>query len=242
MTDTIIPPFQNQSPTSNANWSAQPELFQHMLNVAQGNFGVSAVQVDWSGQMTAADAPYANAGSCGSVNPFTGKMVLGLEPGRLPYLLKPCGGYNGVPPVGNVYGSGVLAIPCCQCQRVQSTEFVNNGNPYLPNQPLTALAPAAGLGSAGATKGMLKHGQYYNDTILGIVIKGIAPLVSTSPLGAPFAGQTTTNGLPTPVAGTAYQPQMKYVVEFYTYFLPPFLGSSVERSYDAAGDAGTDIL
>jgi hypothetical protein len=233
-TPTTIPPFQGQVPDAVRQWSQQPELYQHQLNVAQGVF-YNDMQLTHEAMIYPGDAATLQSGMCVSVDPEDNLFHQGLVPGRIPFLAMPTGSYNGYVPTGNVYQTGICAIPTLQGMRVQTTEYDADGAPYLVNQPLTAFPPNH------AKKGLIKHGENYVDTILGYVIEGITPWVASSPLGHPNAAATGTPGatidLDAAVPGVAYQPMMKYVLSLFTWFLPTLGSRSVEDT-----TTGEDLL
>lgn len=160
-------------------------MYEHLLNQVQGTFG-SDYQIDMSLKLDADDVAKYEHGRVMYIDPDTNLFRVGLPAGYLPFLAAPAGGYEGLAPYGNVYSGEKLGLPCCVGYRVQSTEFKTTDT-YKANCPLTAAA----------STGIINIGAYYNETILGIVVNGVAT----------EAGRD--------------------VLEFITYFLPPLDAGSV---------------
>lgn len=179
-----MPSYFDVNPLENAKTDAAVEMYEHLLNMVQGTFG-SDYQIDMSLQLVDA-AGYYEHGRVMHIDPTTGKFHMGLTHDYLPFLAAPAGGYEGLPPFGNVYSGEKLGMPCCVGYRVQTTEFLTTDT-YPINVPLTAHA----------TTGVIQKGAYYNNTILGIVVKGVESECGRS------------------------------VLEFITYFLPSLDAGSV---------------
>ena len=175
-------PFQGQDPTSEMTRAAQEELYAQLLNHIQGAFGTesSIEMVAPNGEATPGDL---EAGMILRLDPSTGTFLIGLSGNSLGYFAKPAGGYSGVPGDGNVYGDGILALPACAPYRLCTNNFASGQAASLTaNVPITADAA-----------GRITSGTYYEDTIVGIVARGVLE---------------------------DYDKPGRDVVEFYTYFLP----------------------
>lgn len=181
----MSPSYFDLDPTEVMVNDAAVEMYEHLLNQVQGTFG-SDYQIDMSLGIHEDHVANYEHGRAMYIGPSDNKWRVGVETGYLPFLAAPAGGYEGLAPFGNVYAAEKLGLPVCVGYRVQTTEF-NPGETYLPNQPLTA----------DSTTGIIEKGSYYNDTILGIVVNGVATEAGRS------------------------------VLEFVTYFLPPLEAGSV---------------
>ena len=175
-------PFQGQDPTSEMSRAAQEELYALLLNHMQGAFGTeSSVEMTApNGEDTPADL---EAGMIVRLDPTTLTFLIGLDGTSLGYFAKPAGGYSGVPGDGNVYGDGILALPSCACYRLCTNNFASGqAGSLVANTPITSNAA-----------GRITSGTFYNDTIVGIVARGMLD---------------------------DYDKPGRDVVEFFTYFLP----------------------
>lgn len=157
-----MPSYFDLNPLDNAKTADDVSMYEHLLNQVQGTFG-SDYQIDMSLQLDPDDVSKYEHGRVMHIDPTTGKFQVGIHAGYLPFLAAPAGGYEGLPPFGNVYSGEKLGLPVCVGYRVQTTEF-NALETYEPNQPLTA----------NASTGIIEKGVYYTDTVLGIVVKGAA--------------------------------------------------------------------
>jgi len=180
-----MPSYFDLNPLDNARNDAEVEMYAHLLNQVQGVFG-SDYQIDMSLELDPADVSKYNHGVALYIDPTTNLFKVGMVAGYLPFLAAPAGGYEGLAPFGNAYAREKLGLPVCVGYRVQTTEFLSTDT-YPANVPLTA----------NASTGILQKGAYYNETILGIVVKDVASEAGRS------------------------------VLEFITYFLPPLDAGSV---------------
>ena len=185
--------FLNINPEANLNWTDQPSMYDHMLNVTQGLFGgANGIDVSLPLDATITDK-LAVAGKVVYNDGGVFKIAPKSSGNYLPFLAKPAGGYEGVPPMGNIYGDNIVAIPVTASYRVQTTEFVPGGtytsNVFLKvNNGQTSQHPEY--------KGMVEDGGVpFTDVIVGICLGG-----------------TETNGTQLEAGRT--------LVEFMTYFLP----------------------
>ena len=155
--------FQGQDPNAITTWTDQVTMYAHTLNQVFGTFG-SEYQVAWSAAVYADDADGLYAGMTCYLHPETCVFHKGASSGCLPFFAKPAGGYAGVASTGNVFGNGILAVPCIPSQVWQSSEYKAN-NELEPNAPLRANS-----------SGKLEIATYYHDDICGVVLEAPANL------------------------------------------------------------------
>ena len=156
-------PYQNQDPTSEVTRAAQEELYANLLNHMQGAFGTesSIEMVAPNGEATPADL---EAGMVLRLDASTGTFLRGLDGNNPGYFAKPAGGYSGVPADGNVYGDGILALPCLAPYRLCTNNYA--ADTYAANNELTVV-------ESGDDTGKLCRGTYYEDAIVGVVARGV---------------------------------------------------------------------
>jgi len=151
-------PFQNESATNFVTQVPQEVLYATLLNHLQGAFGTES-QIDLVLPVKAGQT--ITNGRVVSIDPVTNSFQLGLGSTKGPaYFSKPAGGYPGVPAAGNVYGDGILALPCLAPYRLGTTEFVAGS--YPANTPLTCNSV-----------GQLTAGVPYEDPIVGWTARGV---------------------------------------------------------------------
>lgn len=155
-------PFQGQDPNVVVTRDAQTEMYATILNHMQGAFGTES-QIDMV--LPVGSGETIKAGSVCYIDPTTNTFKSGLAAHAPGYFAKPANGYSGVPKAGNVYGDGILTLPCLASYRLCTTEYV--AGTYAANQELTVHK------AAGANKGKLEAGQYYHDDIVAVVARGI---------------------------------------------------------------------
>jgi len=181
--------FKNVDPNELKQWVPQKEMYTSLLNISKGPDNLEN-GIDWNGQLAPEDINTMRAGMVCHIDPETNQFKQGLVPNAVPFLARPKGDYVGGNPEGNVYGDGMTAIPCTASYIVQSTEYDPELS-YPPNTPLTSPA-------TGEDKGVLLPGEYGEDTIAGIVLRGPHNVIDS-----------------------------RSVIEFATWFMPCWLGGSL---------------
>lgn len=146
------------------------QMFDHRLNPIKGWPSPYALdKAKEVGQATAEQG--VRAGMVIHIDAVTGKFMRGLPGNQVPIFawndflaFDAQGADNGNTALyGNMKGlSGLVALGAYE---LQTTEFVA-GNHYHPNTALTVE------NGAGADLGKVKPGQYYVDTVVGVVSDG----------------------------------------------------------------------